>query len=218
MVSMSSLGPAPGLAPPAAGVPAWRVTLFLSFPLYPRKCPIAGHLHGAASLFLAQPLILYVFWLNHPAWRGFPEPTASARVPLSFSPGSLPAVVPALPSCLSPAHWLAALQPSPLSAVSLAVDLTLVAGACFPFSSSQRSRVPGSAAHPALGAEFSRCGVQTGWGCREGRRHRGAGAGLAATPAPGMSGSHQLKDWGQVGGSRRTKRRKKAGNRGRVGK
>lgn len=159
---MSSLGPAPGLAPPAAGVPAWRVTLFLSFPLYPRKCPIAGHLHGAASLFLAQPLILYVFWLNHPAWRGFPEPTASARVPLCFSPGSLPAVVPALPSCLSPAHWLAALQPSPLSAVSLAVDLTLVAGACFPLPQLPKESCPGKRSPPS-----TRSRVFQVWGADE---------------------------------------------------
>lgn len=79
--------------------PGWQlpwqevcVTLFLSFPLHPRKCPIAGRPGGAASLFLALPLIFCVFWLNHSVWRWFPEPAASA--PVSLSPLALAFALP----------------------------------------------------------------------------------------------------------------------------
>lgn len=172
----------PGLAPPAAGAPAFCVTLFLSFPLDPRNCPVAGHLDGAASLFLALPLIFCVFWLNHPVWQGFPEPAACARVPVSFSPGCVPASVPALPSWPCPAllcpqlcisHWgLEPVFPSPApkGAVSWAGQPT------------QRSE-----------QSLSRCGMQRG------KRHREAGAGLAPIPDPGANRSHrpQLRDWGR---------------------
>lgn len=179
----------PGLAPPAAGVSAWGVTLFVSFLLDPRKCPGAGHLDGAASSSLALPPIFCVFWLNHPAWPRFPEPTAS--VPVSLSPLALAL---SLPSWLSPALW--ARCPPALPAVCRVLSPGFHTG--FPFPSSQRSR--------ALPRARSR--VFAGVGCRGGRRHRGAEQGWLpplprAEPEPLRDGHR----WGKAGEGKGGKKR-----------
>lgn len=190
----------PGLAPPAAGVSAWGVTLFLSFLLDPRKCPIAGHLHGAVSLLLALPLIFGVFWLNHPVWQGSPERTAS--VPVSLSPLALAL---SLPSWLSPAHR--ARCPPALPAVSSALDFTPVPGA---FSLPQLPKEP-------CPAQRSEQFLQV-WGAGKETQGGRSGAGSHPCPRDEREPPGTAQGPARGGGSRRRERRKNAGNREKVGK
>lgn len=204
MGSMSSLGPAPGLAPPAAGVPAWCVTLFLSFLLYPRKCPIAGHLHGVVSFFLALPLIFRCVLAESPSLAGLSRAHSICPcVPLSSSPGSLPASMPALPSWLCPAHW--ACCPAALPAVSLAVHSTLLLQPACPAPAPQGA-CPGKRSLPSA---WSR--VSAGVRCREGRC-RGAGAGLDPSGGHRSETGHRWVGAGEGKGGKKRGIERKWGN------
>lgn len=102
--------------PGLAGAPAWAVTLLMSFLLDPRKCPVAGHLDGAASSSLALPLNFLCVLAESPGLAGAPRAHSLCPcVPVSFSPGSLAAelALPSTPGSLpsSPPRCLPCPQP-----------------------------------------------------------------------------------------------------------
>lgn len=132
----------PGLAPPAGRVSAWAVTLFLSFLMHPRKCPIAPR---SRILALGSASHFRCVLAESPSLAGLSRAHRLCPcVPLSFSPcqaGSLQHT------------GLAALQPSPLCP-----QLWISSGA-WSFLPSPRSRVSAGVGCREGGTE----GQERGW-------------------------------------------------------
>lgn len=165
--------------PGLAGAPAWAVTLLVSFLLDPRKCPVAGHLDGAASSSLALPLNFLCVLAESPGLAGAPRAHSLCPcVPVSFRPGSLAAelALPSTPGSLpsSPPRSLPCPQPC--------ISLPRLPEEPRPARRSERS--------------FCRCGMQEGGGT-EGRSRAGS------HPCPGLNGlrgeSRRRKRRGKAG-------------------
>lgn len=193
-----SLGPEPPVlwwqptqqrSPTWQGAPAWPVTLFLSSPLGPRKCPIAGYPDRAASLSLALRLIFCVLAESLSLAMVSRARGICPIVLLSFSPGFLPAPARVLPSWLSPACWLSAHRSSLLSAMSSDVPLCDTGGRSqISLPQLPDECVPGSAAHPVL-LVSAQAQPRGSGGARRGRGNAGSL----------MVGWSQPRDWGQMG-------------------